>query len=481
MWSTKLFLPLASYTRVHSRLVVGKGWKREKAIQQHLPKSLSLLCRSFSSSSDTDPPPFQLSPEVEIITTNTENLDPTSYSLSPDFDDENDLDNHELTNKRRLDVAIVGLPNAGKSQILNQLTQSTVSAVSRKRHTTREGILGARTIMDENNVTGTQLIFVDTPGFLRFDKAKTEGLERTLQVTARESMRQVDFTLIVVDAARSLKSEDYRATLMTLMMSAMTTRGREEFREVDDDDDDDVVAEEVHVDDRQDTGDAKFAIALNKVDLVNPKKKLLDSALDLSQMAMYCIYLSMKVEDDTFTEQRAMEIAKSPDAADEIFKEIDQEAIMKFMPTFFYTDARKGEGVDDILGVLLKKATPSHEWLVAAGESTNQTIGERIAEVIREKIYRVLHKELPYAVDQETKVLKKGINVEDGSTAMFLIHQDLIVYTKSHATIVRGKKNQNLERIRDSAIRDLQKVFGAKVTLNLEVKMKKSKNERRRR
>mmetsp|Transcript_20966 Transcript_20966/g.24293 ORF Transcript_20966/g.24293 Transcript_20966/m.24293 type:complete len:183 (-) Transcript_20966:183-731(-) len=47
--------------------------------------------------------------------------------------------------RKALHVAIVGPPNAGKSQLLNTITKQTISAVSRKRHTTRNGILATHT------------------------------------------------------------------------------------------------------------------------------------------------------------------------------------------------------------------------------------------------------------------------------------------------------------------------------------------------
>ena len=60
----------------------------------------------------------------------------------------------------------------------------------RKRHTTRSDLLGART------VGNAQILFKDTPGFLRIENAKEERLDRDLIATAASEMRDVDFTLV---------------------------------------------------------------------------------------------------------------------------------------------------------------------------------------------------------------------------------------------------------------------------------------------
>ena len=178
----------------------------------------------------------------------------------------------EPKRKERLDVAIVGAPNAGKSQLLNALCGSTVAAVSRKRHTTRNGILGARTVNNEQ-----QLVFVDTPGFMRYKSARKEGLTRELMTSAESEMTDVDYTLVVIDSARKL-DDDLKESLVTLMLKAAASQGRiEATAGLEDDDEDSVVDSEGRAEDedevRQEVVREKFAIVLNKVDLVEPKEK----------------------------------------------------------------------------------------------------------------------------------------------------------------------------------------------------------------
>ena len=94
--------------------------------------------------------------------------------------------------RKRLDIALVGAPNAGKSQLLNSLIGSKVAAVSRKRHTTRTGILGARTFDD------TQLVFIDTPGFLHHKMGVKEGVRQLLGVAPSEMVRADETYLLLM-------------------------------------------------------------------------------------------------------------------------------------------------------------------------------------------------------------------------------------------------------------------------------------------
>lgn len=89
-------------------------------------------------------------------------------------------------------VALVGLPNAGKSSLLNQLLGSKLSIVTPLAQTTRERVVG----IDTRN--GVQMIFLDTPGMV--DPAYL--LHHSMAAIIEEAIRDADAVVLVVDASR---------------------------------------------------------------------------------------------------------------------------------------------------------------------------------------------------------------------------------------------------------------------------------------
>jgi GTP-binding protein Era len=96
-------------------------------------------------------------------------------------------------NPRRLRVALVGAPNAGKTSLLNRVLNQPVGAVSSKKNTTRESIVG---ILTQENV---QLEFVDCPGILPYD-GTTECKELTAE--AWKNFNDSDVAIFIVDTVK---------------------------------------------------------------------------------------------------------------------------------------------------------------------------------------------------------------------------------------------------------------------------------------
>ena len=172
--------------------------------------------------------------------------------------------------------------------------------------------------------------------------------------------------------------------------------------------------------------------------------------------------------------QETIQYAGQSDPNTESGQSLDPKILDKLMPPFFYTSALRQEGVDDVVQFLLSQATPSHEWPLDPGQSTSLTAEERIEEIVREKIYRCLHKEVPYNVQQENKLLKVATDRQGRQGVV--IHQEILVKTKSHKELVNGSGGRTLERIRESAVQDLQKLFQCPVNLILHVKHVKSRS-----
>jgi GTP-binding protein Era len=96
-------------------------------------------------------------------------------------------------NKKIGYACLIGAPNSGKSTLLNALVNQKISAVTHKVHTTRDNIKG---IVSKDN---TQLIFIDTPGYLKNPKYK---LEKSITKKSLQEIKNVDFICIIVDVAK---------------------------------------------------------------------------------------------------------------------------------------------------------------------------------------------------------------------------------------------------------------------------------------
>ena len=93
--------------------------------------------------------------------------------------------------RRSATVALTGLPNSGKSTLLNTLVGEKLAAVSQMPQTTRGRILGVV------NRAGVQLAFLDTPGVHLARHALNQRMLHHVDI----AMDEADLLVWVVDAA----------------------------------------------------------------------------------------------------------------------------------------------------------------------------------------------------------------------------------------------------------------------------------------
>jgi len=271
-------------------------------------------------------------------------------------------------------VALVGLPNAGKSTLMNALMGEKVGIVSPKANTTR---LVVRGIVAEGEA---QLVLVDTPGL----NSSAKAFDRLLVQQARGALDDADVVCLVVDAARGLEPK-----VMDLIEGLKQAR-------------------------------RPVVLVLNKVDLVQPRAKLLPLM------------------------QQAQEIG--------IFKEV------------FAVDSLKEKGLQEIIA-RLARLVPEGPWLFPAGMATDVPLPLRLAEITREKAMFYLQQEVPYGV----AVLP--VEITDVPDEPLVVVERILVSAERYKGMVIGAGGQMLKKIGSAARQDMQEVLGRGVRLELEVQV----------
>lgn len=150
------------------------------------------------------------------------------------------------------------------------------------------------------------------------------------------------------------------------------------------------------------------------------------------------------------------------------------ETIIRFSAEREFTavvpiSAKNGKGIDEVIDEISKY---SHEspWFFPDDIVTDQPERAMAAEIIREKMLRLLAEEIPHGV---------AVIVEsfEESPKIIKIRAEIFCEKDSHKPIIIGKRGEMLKKIGTMAREDMESLFGIKVFLDLWVKVKENWRE----
>lgn len=134
--------------------------------------------------------------------------------------------------------------------------------------------------------------------------------------------------------------------------------------------------------------------------------------------------------------------------------------------------ARNRWQLDILLDALAPHLAPQ-PFLFAEDEITTASVREIAAELIREKLFRQLGQELPYATAVQIESFEE-------LPQLTRIHAVVLVDKPGQKAIVIGKGGEKLKEIGTAARKDIETLIGKKVFLQLFVKVKQAWAEDRR-
>ncbi len=131
--------------------------------------------------------------------------------------------------------------------------------------------------------------------------------------------------------------------------------------------------------------------------------------------------------------------------------------------------ALKGDGIDIVLSEA-EKLLYEGDFMFDSDELTDQPERQMAAEMIREKILRLLDNEIPHGCAVVIEEFK-----EEGK--LLRIRAEIFCEKESHKRIIIGNKGEMLKKIGSYARQDMEAFFGIKIFLDLWVKVKENWRE----
>jgi GTPase len=126
--------------------------------------------------------------------------------------------------------------------------------------------------------------------------------------------------------------------------------------------------------------------------------------------------------------------------------------------------AERGQQVDDLVGAIVP-LMPEGPRMYEEDEVTTHSERFLAAELVREKLFRLLGDEVPYATAVEVEKFET-------SDTLRRIHVAILVDKPNQKAIIIGKEGEKLKAVGTQARKDMEKLFGTKVFLETFVRVK---------
>jgi GTP-binding protein Era len=249
----------------------------------------------------------------------------------------------------------------------------------------------------------TQIVLLDTPGIVDYRYGRKLKMSKELLTDAEQALMEADLGVLVVDASDKQSAHLLPPEICRTIWSYK---------------------------------DTPFALALNKVDLIRHKRVLLEMVDKLTRMLQ--TYLDTKETNSNDT--RAC-----------LFHEV------------FMISALTGDGVDSLRDFLVSSAYPG-KWVETT--TTRLSLLTVVEDIVREKLFLYLHKEIPYVIRQSNELWEES---EDVLTVM----QYLTCTSQGQKSIVIGPAGRTIQKITEEAKEDIQLIIGKSVDLTLHVRTMK--------
>ncbi|EDV49290.1 GTPase Era, mitochondrial [Drosophila erecta] len=306
--------------------------------------------------------------------------------------------------QRSLHIAVIGVPNVGKSTFINNTVNHRVCPTSAKVHTTRQSNTAIFT-------TGqTQLVFYDTPGLVTQHEIRRHHLDQNFKSAYRHAIQHADIIAVVHDASNGWTRKELHPTVLDTLKAY---------------------------------SNLPSFLVLNKIDALKSKRLLLD--------------LIKTLTNDTLTVgKREVQAISTPAKEIRINK---RESSWSHFSDVFLVSALTGNGLQEMQNYLVGQAK-LRDWKYPADIHTDSTPEAQIVESVRARLLDYLPQEIPYSLkceieyySVEKNVLYTSVQVQCPTTRI--------------ERLICGEGNGKLRQITERVTSDLVEMFGQAVSLTI--------------